>query len=370
VYVVNDCTVEALGEVLNQNPNGVLLVRDEIAGWLKTMDRDGHEADRGFYLQAWSGLGAYEYRRIGRGTVLIENTTLSVIGTIQPGVYAEYIRQAVAGGVGADGLSQPFQLAVWPDTPKDWQNIDRYPDPEAKAEADEALRRLADLTPGDVGAQRDDYDREAVPFLRFDPQAQAIFDQWHESLMLRARSGTDHPAIESHLQKHKSTVASLALIFHLLDGGTGPISADAARLAVRWSRYLESHARRIYAVVGSAPAIAARLLATRITAGEVESPFTARDIYNRGWSGLEKEPTYAALGVLVTAGWLAERTDPTGGRPKTLYQVNPKITKTYKDEPAKPAKGVEGEAFDPFAGSPDKENEKIFTDSDVVEVTI
>jgi putative DNA primase/helicase len=66
VYITNDCTVEALGEVLNQNPDGVLLARDEISGWLRTMDREGHENDRGFYLEAWAGLDSYDYRLIKR----------------------------------------------------------------------------------------------------------------------------------------------------------------------------------------------------------------------------------------------------------------------------------------------------------------
>jgi putative DNA primase/helicase len=51
-YLVNDTTVEKLGEVLNQNPNGLLLFRDELSGFLHTMDRRGHENDRAFYCEA------------------------------------------------------------------------------------------------------------------------------------------------------------------------------------------------------------------------------------------------------------------------------------------------------------------------------
>ncbi|MCC6425034.1 MAG: DUF3987 domain-containing protein [Phycisphaerales bacterium] len=356
VYVVNDCTVEALGVVLNQNPNGVLLDRDEIIGWLKTMDRDGHENDRGFYLAAWGGLDRYEYRRIGRGTVAIESTTLSIIGTIQPGVYADYIRLAIAGGMGADGLSQRFQLAVWPDTPNGWTNVDRYPDPEAKSKAHDAMKRLADLTPGDVEAQRDGYER-SIPFLRFNDDAQLIFDKWHADLMRHCRSGVDHPAIESHLLKMKSTVPSLALIFHLLDGGVGPVSVEAIQRAVAWSKFLESHARRIYAVVGSAPAIAAGQLARRLLAGELESPFTARDIYNRGWAGLDRQSVYLALDVLASAKWLSEVDEPTGGRPKTIYRTNPKISIFLGDGTSKTSKSPPDTPFDPFAGSPSYKNE-------------
>jgi Protein of unknown function (DUF3987) len=57
-YIVNDATVEKLGELLNHHPNGLLLFRDELSGFLHTLDRAGHENDRAFYCEAWHGTGA------------------------------------------------------------------------------------------------------------------------------------------------------------------------------------------------------------------------------------------------------------------------------------------------------------------------
>jgi len=81
VSVVNDTTVEKLGELLNHHPNGLLLFRDELSGWFHTMDRPGHENDRAFYCEAWNGTSAYTYDRIGRGTVHIRAACLSVLGS-------------------------------------------------------------------------------------------------------------------------------------------------------------------------------------------------------------------------------------------------------------------------------------------------
>ena len=64
--------------------------RDELVGFFRTMDRQGHESDRGFYLETWNGLGSFIYDRIGRGTVIIPNVCLSIFGTIQPGPLARY----------------------------------------------------------------------------------------------------------------------------------------------------------------------------------------------------------------------------------------------------------------------------------------
>ena len=47
-YVVNDATVEKLGELLEVNPWGTLSYRDEIHGLLCSMDRQGQEGARAF----------------------------------------------------------------------------------------------------------------------------------------------------------------------------------------------------------------------------------------------------------------------------------------------------------------------------------
>lgn len=119
-YLTHDATTVKLGELLRENPNGLLVVRDELSGWLRMMDRSGREGDREFYLEAWNGTGEYFQDRIGRGTVHISSMCLSVFGGIQPGKLQSYIKDAIDGGAGDDGLLQRIQLTVWPDTLGKW----------------------------------------------------------------------------------------------------------------------------------------------------------------------------------------------------------------------------------------------------------
>ena len=126
-YIIQDATVEKVGELLKENSNGLCLFRDELSGFLATMDRPGHENDRAFYCEAWSGDGSYIYDRIGRGTVHIESCCLSIVGGIQPGPLEAYLRESL-GGSRADGLMQRFQLAVYPNFPWTYTNIDRKAD--------------------------------------------------------------------------------------------------------------------------------------------------------------------------------------------------------------------------------------------------
>jgi hypothetical protein len=54
-YEVNDSTIQKLGELLAENPNGLLLVRDELSGFLRELDREDRAGDRAKYLEMWDG---------------------------------------------------------------------------------------------------------------------------------------------------------------------------------------------------------------------------------------------------------------------------------------------------------------------------
>ena len=118
--VVNDTTVEKLGELLNENLRGLLLIRDELPGFLTRLESEEYQSERAFYLEAYNGDGRFTYDRIGRGTVHIENCTVSIIGGVQPSRIAPIVRGAMSG-TNNDGLIQRFQMTVWPDDQPSWR---------------------------------------------------------------------------------------------------------------------------------------------------------------------------------------------------------------------------------------------------------
>lgn len=330
-YVVNDTTVEKYGELLNQNPHGLLLFRDELTGWLRSLDDERRANDKAFYLEAWNGDGSYSYDRIGRGTLKISNTTTSILGGIQPGLLEPYLRNALGYGTGDDGLIQRFQLAVYPDIDSDWKHVDRWPDSEAKNQAYEIYKELSEINSKDIGAE---YDDEGRAFLRFDDDAQELFNEWFINLNKDLRAGEfEHPALESHFSKYRSLLPSLALIFHLADLVTGSrrssIGLRDTEMAAAWCEFLSDHALRIYGLGIGAAAIHARTLAQHLQKGDLENPFTAREIAHKGWAGLSRAGDLTdPLDLLEGLGWLWAqdvRTSPRGGRPTVHYHINPKI---------------------------------------------
>ncbi len=327
-FIANDTSYESLGAMLGDNPNGVLVFRDELVSLLKTLDREDNAGARGFYLTGWSGNSPYTFDRITRGRVSIPAVTLSLLGSTQPGRISEYIRGAVTGGSGDDGLIQRFGILVWPDSGGDWREVDRWPDSEAKRQAFSVFDRLDTLNPLDLGATQDaDFNGnpDGQPFLRFAPDALEEFRAWREGLEKQLRNGEEHPALESHMAKYRKLAPSLALILHLANGDRGHVSKLATEQALGWIEYLTTHARRAYASVSNPEATAAKAIVDRLRRGEIPRVFAPRDIYRKGWGHLsDPKLVRDALLLLVDLDWVFTETRQTAGRAAQEYSVNPR----------------------------------------------
>jgi hypothetical protein len=317
-FLVNDATIEKLHAILEDNPQGILLFRDELAGWFATLDTKGHERERPFFLEGWNGDGSYTIDRIGRGTLFVEFLCLSVFGGIQPAKLQNYLSDAVLGGGNDDGLVQRLQVLVWPDQDSEWHNVDRPPNMEALKAVERVFRQITDIP-------------VAQPFqTHFDPEAQELFNCWRDQLERLLRKHSLPSYLESHLAKYRSLMPSIALLLHIADGSReSAIPLIQAQRAAEWCVYLEAHARRVYSCVARPGDRAAATLGERIKKGEFGVKFTLRQVQMKGWSGLlQVDQIRLALGVLQEAGWvrpIAWVSGPVGGRPSEVFAVNPEV---------------------------------------------
>lgn len=315
--IVNDATVEKLGELLNENPRGLMLIRDELPGFLSRMEREEYQGERAFYLEAFNGDGRFTYDRIGRGTVHIQHCTVSLIGGVQPSRIAPIVRGALTG-TSNDGLIQRLQLAVWPDDLGSWKWTDRHPSREARDRYQAVFDTLAGELPGTT---------EHPLVMRFSIEAQDLFRAWMEEIQTDARSGSLSSTMESHLLKMPATVASLALLFELIDGGRFEVGEGAIRLALGWAEYLRSHAERLYASGNAVVEDGARLIVER--RGQLPPPFTIRDVWKKGWAGVsDREAAEAAIEMLMATHHCHEVEKPpsaNGGRPTTAFAWHPSL---------------------------------------------
>lgn len=330
-YKTNDTTVEKLGELLRDNPNGLLVQRDELMGLLSSWEREDRQGDRAFFLEAWNGTDSFDTDRIGRGSICIPNLCVSIFGGIQPDKLTIYLEQA-AHSLANDGMLQRFQILVYPDhIPWDW--CDRFPAKTARDRAFEVFNALADFEPTQWGATPAD-DFVKFSYFQFDAAAQKTFIEWSAELHNNRIQAEDNPLIIQHLAKYDKLFPALALIFHLIDcthtERRGAITESAAIRAAAWCDYLEQHARRCYGLLLDDGLRSAQALAVKVKASKLSENFKARDVKRNQWRYLTTdESVQVALDWLIDEGWLRPKgiggSGPGSGRRTVQYLINPKL---------------------------------------------
>ena len=326
-FRTSNATIEKHHEILAKDPRAGFSVPEELMGLLSQWDVTGHERDRSFFLQGYNGKDPYPIDRAGRGTVWVKNLCLSVFGGIQPALLAKYLE-----GLRVDGMISRFQLLVYPDPIISWEYVDLKPDSGARDRILVIAERLAYTDFRDCGA---DEDEEGNRFFRFDGEAQELFKAWITELETGKLSNKDgDPAVLQHLAKQRGLMPKLALTFHLIEvmhsgASSGRIPVRHAEMAVRWCKYLESHARRIYGLAKNPSMQSAIALGRKLSECKLKDGFTVRDLCRKCWAGLAtRELVVAALARLEEAHWVRGIEKPAGsqgGRPTVYYLINPAV---------------------------------------------
>lgn len=318
----NDATVEKLGDILSHNQMGILVFRDELPGLLSSWDKEGREGDKAFYLEGWNGTGSFSIDRISRGSLHIKCLCLSVFGGIQPDLLERYL-SGIANSLDNDGRIQRFQVLVYPEA-VEWEWRDRYPVKGARDAVLELFDRLASFDPVEDGATPAD-DFVKLPHFHFDDAAQELFIEWSTELHRELIPKEQNPLMKQHYGKYEKLFCATALILHLAEGKIGPIGIESAMRSAAWCETLAGHAKRCYALVEVGRVNAAKLIARRLAEGKLSDGFTARDVYKKGWTGVQTHSQAEnALGILEDFGYVRSYEVPEmPGRPTTRYLINP-----------------------------------------------
>lgn len=144
-FFISDTTIEALAPILAENPRGVLLARDELAGWLGSFDRYSGgkgNADAAHWLSTHNGESLVVDRKTGSPkTLYVDSAFVSITGGIQPAV----LHRALGIEHRESGLAARLLLTSPPRKPKRW--IEADVDPTLEAEFAILLERLFQLEP-------------------------------------------------------------------------------------------------------------------------------------------------------------------------------------------------------------------------------
>jgi hypothetical protein len=322
-YVTSDATIEAVGELLADNPRGLLLARDELDGWLQSFTRykgRGGNTDRPHWLELHRA-GTLRVDRVTRerGPLAVRRACCSITGTIQPQVLAGALDdEAMAAGLGARFLlaMPPARKRRWTEAEVGEDLADRYA---------RLLKELIAITLADVAQRR-------PHIFALAPQAKECWIEW----FTRWGDATDSAEGEqaSAMAKLEGYAARLALIHHVVSLTAAdpdrlaihPITDTSLRAAIALVEWFASEARRVYTILReTAEERECRRLVEWIEARG--STVTVRELHRanqRRWP--TSEHAEIALDALVQAGlgrWSEPQSSPFGGRPSRQFHLLP-----------------------------------------------
>ncbi|MBK9121479.1 MAG: DUF3987 domain-containing protein [Phycisphaerales bacterium] len=316
--LVSDVTIEKLAALLNDNPLGLLVVRDELAGWVKSFDqyRGGKGADAEGWLSFYDA-APHSVDRKGGGSTFVERGAVSICGTIQPGT----LRRVFGAAEREAGLLARVLLCWPPEKPSLYRDAG-VPD-AVMAAWKTLLQTLLNLPPGV------DEDGDPRPrCLPIDEWAKMAWVSWHDAheRMIADESDDD---IRAHMAKLQGMSVRLALIFECITVAAGgqaarSIGRDSIDRAIKIVDWFARETRRVYGLLNEGDEEREqRHLASWIEArgGSV----TARDLARglRRFGG-DAEAAREALEQLEAAGFGRFKyapIGPAGGRPAERFQL-------------------------------------------------
>ena len=335
---LEDTTIEAAQIVLQSSHDGVLCFQDELSGWFGSMEKyggagKGSAKDRSFWLQSFNG-GTFAVNRVQRGSGMVENLSVCLLGGIQP----DPIRRVAADAVD-DGLIQrlfPIILkpsAVGKDEPIQFDPIGTYHD------AVNGLFRMRPPVPPGVSNLRDIPDVDDST-LRFDEDAQAIRRDLEKKHHRLSKAEAINGKLAAHVIKYDGLFARLCVLFHCLDHWSRErppptIGKDlATRVAQFLHRFLLPHALAFYGSILGLSDDHGRLsnVASYILTHKLKS-VKYRDVQRGDGSmrNLTKADTTRVLEQLEALGWLEQEPQPPRANASPGWLVNPEVHRRFTD---------------------------------------
>jgi hypothetical protein len=314
----HDVTIERVASLLaSAAPKGLLIVRDELAGWIDGMS-SYNPAARSFWVEAYGGRPYRVERQKHPDPIKIPRLAVAVYGGTQPDNLALFLREA------DDGLLGRI-LWAWPE-PIPFRLAQTAPGAQWAIAALDRLREL-DLQPGDPPQPI------MVPL---SDEARHMIEEFGREMQERQTSAGG--LLRSALGKARGAALRLSLVLELMwwctEESMGPpptaVSARAfAAAALLVGDYFMAMAERVYGDAAAAhedrnAATLARWI-VRERPTEVHVRRIQREVRLPGLR--TADDIHAAANVLIEADWLMPpaRGAEFGPRARSAYPVNPRL---------------------------------------------
>lgn len=207
-FIAEDITIEALSELHESNPNAIGILKDELVGWIKDMNKYREGSDLQKYLSCWSN-GVLSSDRKTSGSSYVEKAFVPIIGGVQPSILTGVYTPENKDNGFIDRI-----LLCYPEI-----QVERFNDKEMSEklinEYDEFLSYLYDNIKTEL-LKFDDFGNIKPSVLRLSKEAYPEWVRIFNKYTDMQNSDEENEYIKSVLPKMKSYVARFALLLDIL----------------------------------------------------------------------------------------------------------------------------------------------------------
>lgn len=241
-FIADDITLEALVDLHQEVPTGVGVFKDELAGWLKDMNKYREGSDLEFWLSTWSGTSV-NVNRLTRVGSFVENPFIPVIGGIQPAVLNELYNQEKKDNGFMDRM-----LISYPDV-----TIPKYNDEEISTDAiiwyNSTIANLRKV----IQKLKQETDEDEIKKIEvyFNSEAKNLWINKFNEITEKQNSDNENEYFKSMYPKQKSYIPRFAFLLNALNSVCNAdidfkiIEADAMKGAIKLSDYFVATAKKI-----------------------------------------------------------------------------------------------------------------------------
>jgi len=202
-FTVLDVTIEALAPILSENPRGVLLCRDELAGWFGSFDafKKSKGSDVAQWLELFDAGRLIVDRKSVDKTIHVPRASVSITGTVQPGA----LQRILTDKYYENGMAARILMANPPRISKRW--TENTVPIESLNDVIRIVNRLLAL---DFDQDEDDFKPIAIPL---SANAKSIYIDYYNKISQLQKEEEGHYVLA--LSKFEQYAVRFALVFTL-----------------------------------------------------------------------------------------------------------------------------------------------------------
>lgn len=318
-----DITPEQLGVLLNEHDEAMSILSSE--GGI--FDIVGGRYSNGIpnldlFLQAHAG-DPVRVDRGSRGPVQLHSPALTLGLSPQPEVLRGL---ADKKGFRGKGLLARF-LYLLPQSRLGKRKLETEPVPEdLKREFYDIIHRLLDIKP-----DKDAHGGLHLLTLRLSSEAYRIWGNFFNSVEKELPEGGKFEHISDWAGKLPGAAARIAGLFHCSENPnqpwTIPVASESMKKAIEVALVYAEHALLAFGLMGADPALDGARKVWRWIKRMRYSTFSKRDCFNALKGTFHRvSDIEEPLKILKERNYINEDTVQTGGRPSTVFRVNPELT--------------------------------------------